>query len=472
MHLRFPPAALPERLYVWKEILKTRLGLDFTWEVDHRARETHLSLSGSGKQEIVIPEKFFSVWEELISSVPQSVGIGPDGVVDRCLPIMDPGEPIEWDTDEGRLPLIFYDGRQSEVLKDPGRIVLPFDLAGAIFFFLSRIEELSGPFDCHGRFAGKNSWAAHHDLLQRPLVDDYEKVLIRSIKSLWPGFSFKDHVFKVHPTHDVDWPFLSWNLPIKGVVKSSIKDVIKSWDFNLSLSRLKSRFLKHPEDDPAYTYDFLMDMSESQGLRSTFFFLTGGVDKQYESDYRIEQPEIRKILCRILDRGHDVGIHGSYHSLEIPGRLKFEADILRGAISSLGYEPSQIGGRQHFLRGSPPVLWRESEKAGLAFDSTMGFADISGFRAGTSREYQPFDIFNRKELSLKVRPLIVMDRSLCNPEGVCLDEGRAISRFIELSRKCAQTGGEFLFLWHNTTLLRKKDRERYTALIKAVNELN
>ncbi len=465
LHLHLPPSVLPERLYAWRELLERRLGIDFAWEVKEGANQTRLSLPSAGDHEIIIPDIFFPLWDERRIVIPGPGEANGDDVHWRSEPFMDPGEPIIGDCGEGRLPLVYFSQRSSAEAKKAGRIILPFDLPGAVFQFLSRIEELAGPFDAHGRFPGKQSWAARHGLLYRPLVDEYEEVLRRSIESLWPGVPLKNNSFKVFPTHDVDWPFVSWGLPLKQVVRSALGDIAKRRDLSLSFFRLKSRLMNKPEDDPAYTYDFIMDISESLDLKSTFFFIAGGTNPSLEGVYRIDQPEVRAILQRILTRGHNVGIHGSYHSLETPGRLKEETDELRQAVSLLGYDPSRMGGRQHFLRGYIPVLWRESERAGLEFDSTLGFADMPGFRAGTCREYRAFDVFQRKELSLTVKPLIVMDRTLRSADCLGLDENQARSIFLDLKRACARLNGEFVLLWHNTALQNGKDKEDYASYL-------
>ena len=52
--------------------------------------------------------------------------------------------------------------------------------------------------------------------------------------------------------------------------------------------------------------------------------------------------------------------------------------------------------RQHYLRWRAPTTWQNWEDAGLDYDSTVGYADHVGFRAGTCYEYP---IFNRPDAS-------------------------------------------------------------------------
>lgn len=101
----------------------------------------------------------------------------------------------------------------------------------------------------------------------------------------------------------------------------------------------------------------------------------------------------------------------------------------------------------------------------------MGFADMPGFRAGTCREYRAFDVFLRKELSLTVKPLIVMDRTLRSADCLGLDRNLAKFVFRDLKQTCARMKGEFVLLWHNSTLLSGKDKSEYAAYLSSPTDL-
>ena len=69
-------------------------------------------------------------------------------------------------------------------------------------------------------------------------------------------------------------------------------------------------------------------------------------------------------------------------------------------------------GRQHVLRFEAPTTWTIWEGANMDLDSTLGFADHVGFRAGIAEQYPVFDVLERKTLNLEEAPLVVMDSSL------------------------------------------------------------
>ncbi len=106
--------------------------------------------------------------------------------------------------------------------------------------------------------------------------------------------------------------------------------------------------------------------------------------------------------------------------------------------------------RQHFLRLDIPLTWRNHEAAGLDHDSSLGYADQIGFRAGTCREYPLFDLLESRPLRLRERPLIVMDATLFGYLGLGLDE--AASRTRTIVDACRRHRGDAVLLYHNDSL--------------------
>ena len=64
------------------------------------------------------------------------------------------------------------------------------------------------------------------------------------------------------------------------------------------------------------------------------------------------------------------------------------------------------------MRFNIPNTWNIWDRHNLKSDSSIGFYEHIGFRAGTCYEYPVYDVVNRKMLRLTERPLIVMDTAL------------------------------------------------------------
>jgi hypothetical protein len=83
-------------------------------------------------------------------------------------------------------------------------------------------------------------------------------------------------------------------------------------------------------------------------------------------------------------------------------------------------------------------------------DYTMGFADITGFRAGTARSFQWFDLTKNEQTNLTIHPFAFMDGTL--NEYLNLTPEEAKNKIDSLYQEVKEFGGEFSFIWHNETI--------------------
>jgi hypothetical protein len=144
-----------------------------------------------------------------------------------------------------------------------------------------------------------------------------------------------------------------------------------------------------------------------------------------------------------------LGFHGSYETFRDPDRLRQEFTRLTRIAGEEGVKQSQWGGRQHYLRWEAPITWQAYADAGIAYDSSLGFADHAGFRCGACYEFPAFNLQTRQALPLRERPLIVMERSLLAKSYMGLNPSQAADMVERLSASCRRFGGQFTFLWHN-----------------------
>jgi hypothetical protein len=105
--------------------------------------------------------------------------------------------------------------------------------------------------------------------------------------------------------------------------------------------------------------------------------------------------------------------------------------------------------------------------AGMAYDSTLSYADRPGFRCGTCFEYPAFDPVTQEALSLRVRPLIAMECTVMAPQYMGLGPGdAALAKFMALKNSCRAVGGCFTLLWHNSYFIKDRDFIIYQKVIK------
>ncbi len=102
----------------------------------------------------------------------------------------------------------------------------------------------------------------------------------------------------------------------------------------------------------------------------------------------------------------------------------------------------------------------------MTYDSTLGYADLPGFRCGTCHEYQAYDPVLERSLDVRIRPLVAMECTVMAPRYMGLGTGRAASeKFMELGRACESVDGKFTLLWHNTELETDAGKELYRGVI-------
>lgn len=220
------------------------------------------------------------------------------------------------------------------------------------------------------------------------------------------------------------------------------------------------------DDDPYTTFERIMDLSEAVGVRSAFYFICGRTCETRDGDYRITDPHIRRWLRRIHERGHEIGLHPSYDTYRNAGALQEEFATLQRVCSEEGIAQESFGGRHHFLRWATPETFGIWDSIGLAYDSTLGFADRVGFRCGTCYEYPTYDVGQRRALRLRERPLVAMDFTLMDDLYMGLGCGEeAASVLSGLKETCRFFGGDFTVLWHNSRMIDPDELRLYQLAI-------
>lgn len=356
------------------------------------------------------------------------------------------------------------------VTHNDSSIVVHYDILGLIYWMLTRVEEIGrADLDSHGRFPALASHAYQHRYLERPIADEWMEILRQIICRQWPQLAIKQHRFTVKISHDVDSPSRYGFKDVKGLIHTIAADIVKHdkvksavvapWVYLNSDKRL------HPLD-PENTFEWIMDQSEKFGLRSAFYFMCGRTDLANDAEYEPEHPAVRRLMRQIHERGHEIGLHPSYGTYQSSEKIIQEAIRLRQICDNEGIEQQEWGARMHFLRWKQPDTLTALDEAGLAYDSSLGYADHPGFRCGTCFEYPGFDPIADKQLKLRIRPLIAMEQTIISDLYLGLGSSeRAYRKLLDLKNACRSVGGVFTLLWHNSSLSNKKLRSIYYRLL-------
>jgi peptidoglycan/xylan/chitin deacetylase (PgdA/CDA1 family) len=456
-----PPGLERERQYACDVVLRDWLGLDCGTEVAER-RDVRITAAGDSRgRALHLPDVFFPRaardWLK-----PASLPAEPAGTWSAACAAQGTHAPAP--VLFGELPLETNGGQPRN-----GGLHLPIDVFGSVFFLLSRYEEVvSEARDHRDRFAGTGSFSHRFGLLERPLANEYLEILWASLQRLWPGLERRPRTYRVELSCDIDVPFSAIGRPWTKMALSLGADFVKRRAPELAFRRLSARFARSDAGiprDPNNTFDFMMATGERHGLKTTFFLKAGVSDPRFDEAYSLETAPVATLLREIHARGHEFGLHPSYHTYRDGARMKAEFATLLRAAERLGIRQTAWGGRQHYLRFAAPETWRHYASAGLAYDASLAHADQPGFRCGTCYDFQVYDLAKRGPLPLRERPLTVMELTLLDKEylGLAADEAR--ERILRLASVCRRFKGTFSLLWHNNALLTSARQRLYQAVV-------
>jgi hypothetical protein len=260
-------------------------------------------------------------------------------------------------------------------------------------------------------------------------------------------------------THDIDHPSIrlhrfdhtAFGFLYRAVVRSLI-NVCKGRTPLETLWRNWAAAIRLPFVHLGLAQDFWGEFNRyleiEKGLGSTFFVLPvkhdpgrtvdGPAPKKRASSYGVS--DIADHLKPLRAAGCEVALHGIDAWLDSSKGLEERERVSRvtGACAA--------GVRMHWLFYDDRAPERLDE-AGFTYDSTYGYNETVGFRAGTMQAFKP--ISARRLLEL---PLTIMDTALFYPSYRNLTP-RAASRVVwQLMDDAERYGGALIINWHDRSL--------------------
>jgi hypothetical protein len=180
---------------------------------------------------------------------------------------------------------------------------------------------------------------------------------------------------------------------------------------------------------------------QETGIRSSFNVICRCAHPR-DANYSLDNPSVARVLNELVQQGAEIAVHGSYTSLEAPGRLQEEYKWL----AEKGF-PS-VGGRQHWLKYHGPLLFEELSRIGTWYDTTAGYSGQIGFRHGAAFPFPPYDFKAEAPFPLLELPLAIMDSSLYDLDQTGRSWSASCQRVLSASRQYGWGG--FSILWHDT----------------------
>ncbi len=260
-------------------------------------------------------------------------------------------------------------------------------------------------------------------------------------------------------THDVDHPSIrrhKWDHTTFGflyrALLGSLRNLIRGRVSPRDLVANWAAALKLPFVHLGLAKDFWQRFDDrylelEKGLPSTFFVIpfknrAGETSHGPAPVFRAARYGARDIaesIQKLLAAGSEVGLHGIDAWLDSSSGGE-ELEEIRNLTGS------EVGVRMHWLyydQQSPVAL----EKAGAAYDSTMGYNETVGYRAGTMQAYKPLEASGLLEL-----PLHVMDTALFYPAHLGFSPLQARELLGRMADNAARFGGCLTVNWHDRSV--------------------
>ena len=110
-------------------------------------------------------------------------------------------------------------------------------------------------------------------------------------------------------------------------------------------------------------------------------------------------------------------------------------------------------------------MWADNN---LETDSSFGFSNTVGFRAGVCYNYSLFNILTQKKLIVKEMPLLFMESVFDDEKSI----EKILKNISNLKNIVQKYRGNYVLLWHNNSFYDFKRRELSKLYPKIIAEIS
>lgn len=363
-------------------------------------------------------------------------------------------------------PIIFGDAQTEQIGETR---IIHADLVASTFFLITRYEEVvrRNVRDTHGRFPGKESLPYRAGFIDRPLVEEYGKLLRAQLREVCcdipePPVQIK----KIYLTHDLDQ--IAHFRNIRGMMGGFLRGIKRPKE---GQKALKS-FFGGLRFDPWYTFPFLYKLNNDlindlgkERCEAIIFIRSGGGRRREDKPFsNLLHPDYKNLIRYSKRKGISIALHSSYDAGINPALITEEKKKLEHHTHVvINYN------RNHYLDTREPEDMQALIDAEITDDFTMGYADMAGFRLGTCRPVKWINLKTKEITNLTLHSLAVMDGTLSDKRYMYMNAHDAYQYCEQLINCVESYNGELVLLWHNTSVEKTTQsyhRKLYKDLIK------
>jgi hypothetical protein len=218
-----------------------------------------------------------------------------------------------------------------------------------------------------------------------------------------------------------------------------------------------------------WNFGYFRDLESAHGWLSHFNVYGGGGGWNrsprkilLDPAYDVRQASLADELRGLHGRGFTIGLHQSFDAWRESPPMRIEKERLELALGA-----PATSCRQHWLRFSWSATWKAQQEAGFTLDSTLGFNDRPGFRAGAALRYTPYDAQASRAMAIDVLPMVLMDSHVY--DYALQDAAGRRSEILRWIREIRDVSGTAAFNWHVHTVSDDYGwRDGYEMLVEAL----
>jgi hypothetical protein len=331
-----------------------------------------------------------------------------------------------------------------------GTKILHADLIASTFFLISRYEEMvrRSVRDEHGRFPGKESLPYRAGFIDRPLVEEYGKLLRMQLREVCCDVPEPPaQIQKIYLTHDLDQ--IAHFRNIRGMIGGLLRGIKRPKEGNKALKS----FFGGLRFDPWYTFPFLYKLDNEltnkvgkERCESILFIRSGGRRKEDKPFSNLVHPDYKNLIRYSKRKGIMLALHSSFDAGIKPSLISEEKKKLEHHTHTvINYN------RNHYLDSREPEDMQALLDAGITDDFTMGYADMAGFRLGTCKPVKWINLRTNEITSLTLHSLAIMDITLSEKRYMYMNAHDAYQYCEQLINCVESYNGELVLLWHNNS---------------------
>jgi hypothetical protein len=320
-------------------------------------------------------------------------------------------------------------------------IYLRKDIIASAFYFLTCWQEYAAtkPIDPNNFFKFQDSLQYSLGFAEMPVVDRYLEILRFALIKQFSDYSC-EHIwgkkkYALSFSHNIDfWQY--WTDEQIKLLKKR-QDKIFSYKFMHKILRLFVYRSGIKIFEPNEIMQKILSFEKSNNINPSCFLLTNNSFPDKRMNYFSEVDAQAQILRAL--KNSSINLLGTKEA-------GYQLDFLEKEFEKI--EELEIEGfRVRYLNFNYQNLFKALEKCGFIYDSSIGFYENIGFRAGISYPFFPYNIAEDRPFEVMELPIAITDIALYKQTNGNIN--RAKSKMENMLKKAAKHQTHISIVWHN-----------------------